>query len=86
MSDNFKLNRRGGSAVLKEMFGDQINQIAEQVAKAAKVAADRPDEVDVTEYTTDRQGASVRVAASDQAINGALTKAASAAGLEVRSK
>lgn len=77
---NFKLNRRGGSEVLKELAAQQINAIAQQIAAQAG-----PD-AEVDEYTTDRAAAAVRVPAEQQAKDGALTRAAAAAGLEVRLK
>lgn len=77
---NFKLNRRGGAEVLKELAAQQINAIAQQIAAQAG-----PD-AEVDEYTTDRAAAAVRVPAEQQAKDGALTRAAAAAGLEVRLK
>lgn len=77
---NFKLNRKGGAEVLKELAAQQINAIAKQIAAQAG-----PD-AEVDEYTTDRAAAAVRVPADQQAKDGALTRAAAAAGLEVRLK
>ena len=74
----FKLNRAGGAEVLKHLAADQIHALAHQVATQAGDAAV------VDEYTTDRAAASVSVPAHLQAKDGVLTKAASAAGLEVR--
>ncbi|SHU94422.1 Uncharacterised protein [Mycobacteroides abscessus subsp. abscessus] len=77
---NFKLNRKGGAEVLKELAAQQINAIAKQIAAQAG-----PD-AEVDEYTTDRAAAAVRVPADQQAKDGVLTRAAAAAGLEVRLK
>lgn len=77
---NFKLNRKGGAEVLKVLAAQQINAIAKQIAAQAG-----PD-AEVDEYTTDRAAAAVRVPADQQAKDGALTRAAAAAGLEVRLK
>ncbi|MDB2211829.1 hypothetical protein [Mycobacteroides abscessus] len=77
---NFKLNRKGGAEVLKELAAQQINAIAKQIAAQAG------PEAEVDEYTTDRAAAAVRVPADQQAKDGALTRAAAAAGLEVRLK
>lgn len=76
----FKLNRAGGAEVLKELAADAIHALAQQVAAQAGDAAQ------VDEYTTDRAAASVSVPAHLQAKDGVLTRAAAAAGLEVRSK
>lgn len=75
---NFRINRKGGAEVLKQIAAPTINALAEQVAAAAG------DDARVDEYTTDRAAASVSVPAGQQARNGVLTRAASAAGLEVR--
>lgn len=76
----FKLNRKGGAEVLKQMAAPHINALARQIASAAG------DDAEVVEYTTDRAAASVSVPAGQQAEDGALTRAASAAGLEVSAK
>lgn len=77
---SFKLNRKGGAEVLKELAAPHINALARQIAAHAG------DDAEVDEYTTDRAAAAVSVLAYRQAKDGALTRAASAAGLEVRSK
>lgn len=74
----FELNLEGGAEVLKEMAAPHIAALARQVAAAAG-----PD-AEVVEYTTDRAAATVSVPAEQQAKDGALTRAASGAGLEVR--
>lgn len=76
----FRLNRKGGAEVLKELAAPHINALAQQIAAKAG-----PD-AEVDEYTTDRAAASVAVPAHQQAKDGALTRAAAAAGLEVRAK
>ncbi len=76
----FKLDRGGGSEVLKLLAAEQVNALAAQVAKEAGVHAQ------LEEYTTDRAAASVSVPAELQARDGVLTRAAAQAGLEVRSK
>ena len=76
----FKLNRKGGAEVLNQLASDAINSLARQVAGGAG-----PD-AEFVEYSTDRAAASVSVPAPQQAKDGRLTRAAAAAGLEVRSK
>lgn len=80
MSNNFRLNRKGGAEVLKELSAAAINALGQQVAAAAG------DDAVFEPYTTDRAAASVSVPAGQQAKDGRLTRAASAAGLEVRQK
>lgn len=80
MSFTFKLDRKGGSEVLKKMVADEIREIGE------KVAAGAGEGVEVNHYTTDRAGVAVGIPAARQAKHGALTKAANAAGLEVKAK
>lgn len=74
----FELNLEGGAEVLNEMAAPLIAALARQVAAAAG------DDAEVEEYTTDRAAATVSVPAEEQAKHGVLTRAASAAGLEVR--
>ncbi|MGA5467173.1 hypothetical protein [Mycobacterium sp. NPDC050041] len=76
----FKLNRKGGAEVLKRTAAAAIANLAQEVAKNAG-----PD-AKVSLYTTDRAAASVSVPAEQQARDGVLTRAAAAAGLEVRPK
>lgn len=75
---NFKLNRKGGSEVLKNIVADEIRALGRKVAAAAG------DEADLSIRTTDRAVASVAIPAAQQAKDGRLTRAASAAGLEVK--
>lgn len=77
---NFTLNRKGGADVLKQLAAEQVNALAKQVADNAGKGAE------FEEYTTDRAAASVSVPAHQQAKDGVLTRAAAAAGLEVRLK
>jgi hypothetical protein len=77
---SFKLNYKGGAEVLKELAAQHINALARQVADRAG------DEAVVEEYTTDRAAATVSVPAAQQAKDGVLSRAAAAAGLEVRLK
>lgn len=76
----FRLDRKGGAEVLKTLAAPHINALARQVAGRAG------DDAEVDEYTTDRAAAAVTVPAEQQAKDGVLTRAASATGLEVRSK
>jgi hypothetical protein len=80
MASKFRLNRKGGSEVLKELAATRINALAHQIA------AEVGEGAEVEEYTTDRAAASVSVSSHRQAKDGALTRAAAAAGLEVRPK
>jgi hypothetical protein len=77
---NFKLNRKGGSEVLKLQYVPDINALAKRIADQAG------DEAVMEEYTTDRAAAIVSVPAAQQAKDGVLTRAASASGLEFRAK
>ena len=76
----FKPDRQGIEEILKTLPRDEINALAEKVADNAG------DAVWVDSYTTDRAAASVTIPAARQAKHGTLTKAASAAGLEVKAK
>lgn len=76
----FRMNRKGGAEVLKDMAAPLMNAVARQVAASAG------EDAEVDTYTTDRAAAGVRVPAEQQAIDGALTRAVAAAGLEVRSR
>lgn len=81
------LDRRGIRKILRsEEMAGAVNTAAEAVAGHARTLAE--EEVTVAYYTTDREAASVALAdasgANEQAEDGSLTKAARAAGLEVR--
>lgn len=76
-----RLNRKGVSKTLKSpefkaKMDALANRIAQEIGEEAKVDS----------YTTDRGAASVSVPADMQARDGALTRGAAAAGLEVRVK
>jgi hypothetical protein len=73
----FHLNLAGGAEVLKEMAAERIAGIAESIAAGAG------SDAAVTQKVTDRARATVRVPAEQQAKDGVLSRAASAAGLEV---
>lgn len=77
---NFTLDRAGGAEVLKILAADEIRALTNQVGAEAGEAAE------VHHYTTDRAAGSVSVPAGQQAKHGVLTRAAAAAGLEVRAK
>jgi hypothetical protein len=76
----FKLDRKGGSEVLKDMSRPMVNEAGQKVYTAAGEGAE------INHYTTDRAGVAVGVPAALQAAHGNLTKAASEAGLEVKAK
>lgn len=77
----FRLNRKGVSKLLRsDEFGARTNVLAHEIADQIG-----PEAV-VREYSTDRRKASVSVPPDLQAREGALSRAASAAGLEVRIK
>lgn len=89
MARRFRLNPAGMAAILaSQEFARLVNEAANTVA--ANVHTPKPADVVVEHYTTDRQAAAVVVkhpkARGWQAKHGTLTKAASAAGLSVRSK
>lgn len=78
---SFRLNRGGVREILRSqemaaVMNDAARQVAEKIG----------DEAEVSEYTTDRQAASVSVPAHLQAADGALTRAAASVGLEVKVK
>lgn len=76
----FKLDHKGAEEVLKTLARGEINALAE------KVKANAGDTAWMNTYTTDRAAASVTIPAARQAKHGTLTRAASAAGLEVKAK
>ena len=80
----FELNRDGGAEVLKELSADAIRELALQIGAAADEGAKVADYSQIGEYITDRFVATVSVPAYRQAKDGALTKAASESGLEIR--
>ena len=81
MADRVRLNHATIAKILKSQgVVDLVNRAAREVAAHAG------EDADVDEYTTDRGAASVAVPAEQQAIEGALTRAAAAASLEVRQR
>lgn len=78
--DGVQLDYEGGAEVLKNVAEDLVHGVARTVAAAAG------DDAEVSFFTTDRAVALIRVPANQQAKDGVLTRAAAAAGLEVRSK
>lgn len=81
---SFELDLEGGAEVLKVLAADAISELALQVAAAADDGATADEYAQVSDRVTDRFVASVSVPAARQAKDGALTKAAASAGLEVR--
>lgn len=84
MTYAFQIDREGGSEVLKVMAREAISELALQIGAAADEGAKVADYSQIEEYVTDRFAASVTVPAERQAKQGVLTKAAAAAGLEVK--
>lgn len=80
-SPQVELNRAGIAAILKS---PEVRAMTTAAAQRMAAAVDAED-VEVGEYTTDRNAASVSVPAEAQARDGALTRAAARVGLEVRS-
>ena len=79
-----RLNHAGIAKLLKSAeFREMTNREARALGEAAGGSSKG---VKVDEYTTDRSAASVKVPAARQAKSGALTRAASSRGLEVRQK
>lgn len=77
----FRLNRAGVAALLKSPeFIALVNDAA------IRAAAGAGSDAQVEPYTTDRSAAAVVVPAEQQARDGALTRGAAAAGLEVKQK
>lgn len=74
----FTLDTEGGAEVLKELVADEIAALAAQIASEAGGT--------VETLITDRAKARVTVSAELQAKDGVLTRAASAAGLEVTAR
>ncbi|MCQ4119883.1 hypothetical protein [Rhodococcus tibetensis] len=77
----FRLNYAGVAKILKsDEYAARINALAREIAREVG------DDAEVEEYTTDRRAAKVSVPAARQARDGALTRAAAAVGLEVRTR
>jgi hypothetical protein len=84
----FKLDRSGMADIAKsDLVRGMVRDAAAEVARNARAATDLP--VTTTDGTTDRAVVTVTIAhpggAASQAKNGTLTRAAMAAGLDVRS-
>ncbi|GAB4582621.1 hypothetical protein [Nocardia sp. IFM 10818] len=75
-----RLNHANIAKLLTTQFADMVNDAAH------KIAADAGPDVLVEPYTSDRNAAAVLVPAEQQAIDGTLTRAAAANGIEVRAK
>lgn len=89
MTYAFTLNREGGGEVLQQMVADHIRELALQIGQAADEGAKVKDFSQIDDHIGNLFGgkrfiATVTVPAERQAKDGALTKAAAAAGLEVR--
>jgi len=82
----FILDRDGGAEVLKELVAERISELALQIGEAADEGAKVAEFSTIDERVTDRFVATVTVPAERQARDGVLTRAAAAAGLEVRLK
>ena len=74
---SFDLDVAGGAEVLKEMSAALVAEVAAQVAAGAGSNAQ------VKTRVTDRARATVTVPADEQAVDGVLTRAAAAVGLQV---
>lgn len=85
MPPRIRLNSREIRRILNSPeLHAQVNEIASDIA--ARIDSVPTDQIRVADYTTDRGASSVSVPTAAQARNGALTKAAAAAGLTVRQK
>jgi hypothetical protein len=74
----FELDLAGGAEVLKELVADEI------FALTAAIGGNAGEGAEVKTSVTDRARGSVTVPAETQAKDGVLTKAAAAAGLEIK--
>lgn len=90
MASNVKLDHSEVGRVLLEDMRGPIDELAAQVAALVDVSSVADAEITVRAYTTDRAAAAISIAhpagLAVQAKYGALTKAAAALGLEVRSR
>lgn len=73
-----RLHNANIGKLLRDKFRDQVN------AMAYALAEEIGDDAMVDEYSTDRAAAGVRVPSERQTVDGALTRAAAALGLEVK--
>lgn len=73
-----RIDRRAIAKIAKSAEAQQV------VAAAARKIADAAgDDAEVDEYMTDRRSAAVKVPAHQQATDGALSRAASSAGITI---
>lgn len=79
----FELDYQGGAEILTNMARPEIERLTREVAAAA---GEDGEPADSAVFTTDRAHGVVRVPAHRQARDGALTRGAAAAGLEVNSE
>lgn len=89
MARSFRRDSQGIREILRTQFKDDTHAFAEQIA--SNVRAQHPDlDVVVDDYTTDRAASSVTIrdvrGMIYQIRDGLLTRAAAAAGLEVRER
>lgn len=81
----FELDTKGGAEVLKQMAAEHINALSDVIGTMAEsLGGLAPGDVKVNNHVTDRAVGVVSVPAEAQAKDGVLTKAAAAAGLEVK--
>lgn len=85
----FRLDRAGvRQALQQEGIRNEVDRVAARIAASVRARVPAGVRVEVTSYTTDRAAAAVTVldvrGAGWQARDGLLTRAAGAAGLEVR--
>lgn len=89
-ANGFRRDSKGIAQILKTEFREEINRCARAIGDEVQSAIGNDIEVEVREYTTDRSAASVVIAdprgLEMQATTGALTRAAAAVGLDVRSR
>lgn len=74
------LNTANVGRMLTTRFRGPVNALAHAIAEQAG------EDAEVDEYTTDRSAAGVSVPTHRQTVDGALTRAAAALGLEVKAK
>jgi hypothetical protein len=85
----YKPDRQGTGLILRETYRAAVTDAAQRIA--TNVRTQRPDaDVVVNTYTTDRSAATVTIREPEarllQVRDGILTRAAAAAGLEVRAR
>lgn len=86
----FTLYRKGAAEILKTQTAAEVNKLGQQIRDEVQGSVGPDVDVEFESYTTDRSAASVTIADSRgielQATTGALTRAAAALGLEVKTK